>query len=1070
MDTTVNTERAVQNRVIGLLCRVHGYDSIGNLAEQENRPIIEGTLRKFLAAKQNCTELQCDEAVRTLRDAAICDSYAKLTDVNCAVYDTLRYPVSVSQGAGKVKRQVSLIDWDVPENNIFQVAEEVTVRRVTEDLKHRRPDVVVYVNGIAVAVIELKKATVSVAEGIRQNYRNQKDGEIVSFFATAQLLMAGSESEGVKYATIKTPEQFWVKWKEPCGSPCPKTPFTQKDYPNPLDRALLQMLEPTRLVRFIHDSVVFDGGIKKVMRPSQVFALEAAKRRIANKESGIIWHSQGSGKSLLMVWLAQYILETQKGARVIIVTDRDELDKQIKNGFVNARKKPERATSCHDLICMLGGFWHYVDRRNVTHPPCPDIICTLVHKFGIAEPGARDASADERRLSGKRTWTQYLEAVAAKLPKNFKAKGNLFVFVDECHRTQGGILNRAMKRIMGEDAMIIGFTGTPLLRVKPNELRLTSRENFGDYIHTYKFDEAVADEVVRDLRYEARDVEQALGADADFDTIFGDRTQNLTPKAKERLKDRWAKLQHLFSSKERIDRIVASIDFDMVHKPALREGWGNAMLIADSIYQAYRYWDAFQRTALKGHCAVVTSYGRKDLDLSEESGGETENEAQFKHAKSLEMFGGKTALEFEEWAKKAFVDHPGDMKLLIVVSKLITGFDAPPATYLYIDKHMEDQDLFQAICRVNRVNGDRKKFGYVIDFQNLFEQIQDAVEDYTNGAFKGFDKRDIEGLVKGRIAEGRKELDAALELCARLSEPVRLPKTIDDYFDFFCFDQRTTKPEEEPAKLEENARKREDFYAACARLVHAFAAIDTSMIDAGYTKEECAAICAKVKDYDQIRDALMKRCGDFVDLKAYDATMRQLLDQYVTARHAEKISGSEMDDLSFLDLIVTDPTGGELTTDPGAEEALGGKRGVAETIAAHVRRVINRKRESNPAEYRSFSDRINRLLDDLRQRRIDYAEFLKQVVDVAKELKDKRIVDPRIDSEGKRALYEFLGKDIDLALAVDRAVQNNKTPGYREIETRRWDVIDAIADALKGTEYDAETVYNIVKSNEEYDA
>lgn len=543
-DPSTNSERAVQNRVIKLLCDKNGYEYIGNLKDVENGNIREDILRTFLMERQELTSAQATEAIRKLKEAAFCANKEALYNSNKAVYNTLRYPVSVSQGAGLPNKQVWLIDWKDSYNNFFHIAEEVTVRKQTLSEEHRRPDVVAYINGIAVAVIELKKATVSVEDGINQNWRNQQEGQIPQFFSTAQLLMAGSESQGVYYGTTLTPPKYYLHWKEPAGDgypydtdklPVSSSMYGQKEFPNELDRSLMQMLEPDRLLEFIHDCVVFDGGIKKVARPNQYFAIVAAKTRIKNKQSGIIWHSQGSGKSLTMVWLAQWIRENIDDSRVVIITDRDELDKQIENGFKDAGEHPIRAKSGDHLIKMLEGK---NDKKG--EEKMPALICTLIHKFGLADD-PEEIEGRDSKLRGARSPEQYLKDLADKLPEGFSAKGNIYVFVDECHRTQGGILNQAMKKIMGEGVMMIGFTGTPLL--KDEKGRLTSRENFGPWIHTYKFDEAVKDKVILDLRYEARDVEQVLSDDVSFDELFEDTTKKLTPKAKKALQDRWADMQ-----------------------------------------------------------------------------------------------------------------------------------------------------------------------------------------------------------------------------------------------------------------------------------------------------------------------------------------------------------------------------------------------------------------------------------------------------------------------------------------------------------------------------------------------
>ncbi|MBP5227155.1 MAG: HsdR family type I site-specific deoxyribonuclease [Kiritimatiellae bacterium] len=1046
----VPPERAVQNRIVELLRARLGYDYLGDLSERENPCLDRHMLKTFLVTKQKLSSAQADRAIAELAKRMVCTGHGDLYNVNKEVYFTLRFPLPISTEPGKPMKQVYFIDWEHPLENIFAVAEEVTVRRQVAANGYRRPDVVIWVNGIALCVIELKKANVSVAEGIRQHYRNQQAGEIPAFFAAAQLLMAGNESEGLKYATTLTPEKYWVKWVE-----LARTRASAGSTKGALlDCAMMQMLAKERLLGIIHDGVVFDGGVKKVMRPAQFFVLEAAKPRIRRKESGIIWHSQGSGKSLTMVWLAQWIKEHRPDARVVIITDRDELDRQITNGFKEAGESPYRVTSGADLIATLNESKKW-------------LVTTLIHKFGAGNLAARgkrqdaETRARERRLRGERPVSVYLKELAEKLPSGFNAKGDIFVFVDECHRTQGGVMNRAMKKIMGPEVMLIGFTGTPLL--KSEKRTLTSCANFGPFIHTYKFDEAVADGVVLDLRYEARDVEQNLAEGATFDALFEHKTQNLAPARKEELKKRWARMQHLFSAKERIQRIVTDICMDMGIKPALREGWGNAMLVCESVYQAYRFWALFndELSPLKGHCAVVTSYNGEEPGLTDGFTGEQLTEAEYKRKMNLAMRGDKSPEAFEEWAKKEFIDHPATMKLLIVVDKLLTGFDAPPATYLYIDKKMVDHNLFQAICRVNRLNGEKKRYGYIIDYKHLFENIRGAVEDYTSGAFENFDKEDVEGLLKGRLEEGRKALEAALERCDVLSEPVLPPKGLDEYCDYFAARDEAQNPEA-------GVRLREDFYQACVAAVRAWSDIAQETDEAGYSADEAAAIKEKVRTYDMLREAIMKRMGDYVDLKLYDAEMRALLDNFVTAKHATKLA--DLEDFSFLDMIRLDKTG-EGSVDPDFEEEVGGERGVAETLVANVRRYIFRKKETNPAEYDKFSERINRLLDDYRKEKIEYGKLLAEIARMARELKDGRAAaDPRLDTEAKRNLCDNLGGDVELALKVYEAVEASAKPGFRKNSIRRLKVERAIEDALQGTDFNPLRVYELVERQREFDS
>ena len=1067
----VDSERATQNRIVNLLHDYCGYQYLGYKSDSDNSPLIAEELTKFL--HQQYPDISSGELAKVIAEIekhihSVHDRDS-LYEANVAIYNLLRYGVNIKLDNGQ-SGTFWIIDWKNVANNRFSLAEEVTVRRNMKEYHTRRPDVVMYVNGLALAVLELKKSTVSVKDGVRQQIRNNKnDNEICHFFAPAQFLLAGNESEGVYYGTILTPEKFWLRWKEPTGQSFPNnTPepepypekYSRQDFPNELDRSLLQLLDPERFLTLVHDCVIYDGGIKKVCRPNQFFAFEAAKPRISRKQSGIIWHSQGAGKSLMMVWLAQWIIENMPdNPRVVIITDRDELDGQIHNGFKDAGIQAVRATSGQNLLRLLS---YTMTPSELREMPDPKVICTLIHKFGIAGQEETAFSPEEMKLRGKRSPEQYMEDLAAKLPPGFKTKGNMYVFVDECHRTQGGVLNKAMKKIMGEDVMLIGFTGTPLLRSQKQ--KLTSRENFGGYIHTYKFNEAVADKVVLDLRYESRDVEQTLDDKEALDALFNSLSAPLTQKAKDELQKRWTVMSRLFSSKDRIEKIVADIVKDMTLIPCLRDGWGNAMLVCESIYQAFRYWEAFQHTPLKDYCAVVSSFDGKDADPDEASSGETQSEAEYKAEKAKLMFKGKTREEFEDWAKNEFINHPGKMKLLIVVNKLLTGFDAPTATYLYLDKSMKGQDLFQAICRVNRPNDEReeKEFGYIVDFKELFKNIEAAVTDYTDGAFKDFEKQDVEGLLTDRFENAKRDLDAAIERVEKLCEPVAPPRTIDNFFDYFVFPVATTKPDEEEAATIQSAPKRDQLYSAVRTLVTRYSAIALEMEKAGYTTEEAKEIFEKVKNFSNIRDAIMRRAGDIIDMKQYDQAMRQILDTYVEAKHSKVLMS--LDDFSFLDLVLD---GDSEEAEEEAEDALGGKEGVASTITANVRRVINKKRDSNPEEYHKFSERINRLLEDYRQGIIEYKEFLKAMAELARELRG-RTSDPRLDTKAKQAFYDNLGEDADLALEVYDLVKREAKIGFKSSGKKQAKLRHHLEMLAEEKPFDVDTIFNIVMHQDEF--
>ena len=355
----------------------------------------------------------------------------------------------------------------------------------------KRPDLVLYVNGIALGVLELKRSTVSVTEGIRQNLDSQKKDFIRSFYATVQLVMAGNDTEGLRYGVIETPEKYWLRWKEADAHPAAGD--------NPLLRELSQLCNKDRLLEIVHDFMVFDAGVKKICRHNQYFGVQAAHERVQRREGGIIWHTQGSGKSLTMVWLAKWIREHVADSRVLIVTDRTELDEQIEKVFKGVNEDIHRTENGTDLVGTLntGDEW---------------LICSLIQKFGSSEEGDIDA---------------FLKDIQSHLPKDFHAKGEIFVFVDECHRTQSGKLHEAMKALL-PSALLIGFTGTPLLKADKRR----SIETFGPYIHTYKYDEAVDDGVVLDLRYEARDIDQNITSQTKIDQWFDLKTRGLTDVAK----------------------------------------------------------------------------------------------------------------------------------------------------------------------------------------------------------------------------------------------------------------------------------------------------------------------------------------------------------------------------------------------------------------------------------------------------------------------------------------------------------------------------------------------------------
>ena len=745
MTSVGEREIRTQRRVIRHFQHQLGYEYLGNWHERpNNRNIEESYLRQFLAGQGHDPAI-ITKALDKLDKAAGLGGGRTLYDANRDVYGLLRYGGRVRPGLGEQTVTVDLIDWKNPAANHFAIAEEVTV----EGKNTKRPDIVLYVNGIAIGVLELKRSTVSVSEGIRQNLDNQKKEFIRPFFTTVQLVLAGNDTEGLRYGVIGTPEKYWLRWKE-AAAPAPDAPDS------PLLRELGHLCAPKRLLELIHDFVVFDAGIKKICRHNQYFGVRTAREYVRRREGGIIWHTQGSGKSLTMVWLAKWIRELKAvDGRVLIVTDRTELDEQIEKVFKGVHEDIYRTKSGADLAEAL-------------HDPSRSLICSLVHKFGSSEDGNVD---------------RYVNELRGHMRAGSRPPGEIFVFVDECHRTQSGKLHRAMKAIL-PGATLIGFTGTPLL--KSDKTR--SIETFGPYIHTYKYDEAVGDGVVLDLRYEARDIDQNITSEEKIDQWFDAKTKGLSDLARAQLRQKWGTMRKVTSSLDRIRKIVADILLDMETRDRLQSGRGNALLVSDSVYAACRFFEAFSEGGLRDRCAIVTSYSPAVGDIKGEETGEGSTERLRKYRIYRKMladhFGEPEdkamhkAELFEQEVKRRFVNQPGQMKLLIVVDKLLTGFDAPPATYLYIDKDMRDHGLFQAICRINRLDGEDKEYGYIIDYKDLFRSLEGAIKDYTGEAFEGYDREDVEGLLKDRLQQGRERLEEAREAVKALCEPVEAPHTV----------------------------------------------------------------------------------------------------------------------------------------------------------------------------------------------------------------------------------------------------------------------------------------------------
>ena len=833
------------------------------------------------------------------------------------------------------------IDFENLQNNDFYVTEEFEVSRVSQSdaQKHRRPDLVLFINGIPIVVIELKKSSVSFENGIKQLKKEQGKDEIAHLFKYIQLTIAANGS-GARYGTTGTPFKFYSVWKEQDEA---KAKESLKSLINgrevsTLDMTLFALLSKDRLLRLVRHYIVFDKKMKKVCRYQQFFAIEETLKRVSAKKDGaraggLIWHTQGSGKSLTMVMLTKLLKQIYINSKIIVVTDRIDLDGQIHETFENTDVKAGRASSGSDLIEKL--------QSGVS------VITTLVHKF---------------------------EKV--KNQKVVIRDGDIFVLVDESHRTQGGDLHKAMKKALPL-ACYIGFTGTPLLKREKN-----SFAKFGGEIHRYTIDDAVKDGAVLPLLYEGRYVGQEVldpeGLTRKFDLI----SRELGDEAKRDLQQKWARFERVASSEQRLELIAVDINEHI--KKTLKKSGFKAMLATQRKYDAIKYHEIFEEFGEIKSAYVISSNEHEELE-----GGHKEYVAKA-WQDTIRGYGSEE--EYLKHVKDEFI-YGDEIDLLIVVDKLLTGFDAPRASTLYIDKQLKEHNLLQAIARVNRLY-DGKDYGYIIDYRGLLGELDQALTSYAS--LSGFDPEDITGAV----IDVRGEIIKAKTYYTHLDDLFSGVKFKDDLESYVA--------------VLEDVQKRDDFKEWLSQFARAFKlALSSEKIYDILSEEEIKAYKQRVKFYNELRKAVQLRYHESCDFGKYEAQMQKLLDTYVNAQGVNELTKLvNIFETEFDDEV----------------QRIEGKNAKADTIISAVSAVVKEKMDSNPAFYKSIAQQIQDIIDEYKAKRLSEEEKLAK----AKLLKD--LITGALKPNEDRYPKEFNGKKILFAV-YDNLLDILGDVGLMDVET-----------------------------------
>lgn len=863
------------------------------------RDILRGQLRRlnryvYAGAENEFSAANIERAMEDL-DEPLTDGLVRTSE---KIYDALllgkSYPETIGDGK-MLSFNLRYIDWDNPQNNVFHVTEEFAVD--SRDRQHNaRPDIVLFINGIPFAVIECKAPHIPVDEAVGQMIRNQQAAYIPHLFKFAQLVVATNKN-AVKYATVGTPKKFWSVWKEQDDDwlQTRLKVLVPDRMPTEQDRNIVSLFSTERVFELIRYFILFDANVKKVCRYQQFFAVREIMKTIAesdehgNRQSGVIWHTQGSGKSLTMVMLAKYILMELKDChpRVVIVTDRKELDAQIAATFAHTRLTPARATSGRHLVELVNSAR-------------ADVITSIINKFNT------------------------VERQEIKNPSR-----DIFVLVDESHRSNYGLMATRMRSVFS-NACYIGFTGTPLMKSEKNTMA-----RFGRLIHKYTIRDGVEDGAIVPLIYEGRFVEQKVDEE-NIDLWFKQTTRRLTEAQREDLRKKWSSIRRLTSTDARIKRIALDISEHFIE--GYKDTGFKAMLATNYKRDAIRYLECFEQFGDLS-CAVVISPPDMREGVDDVDEGADDLVVSFWN-KMMQQYGD--ADRYEEAIKNRFCD--GEIDILIVCSKLLTGFDAPLCQVLYIDKELKEHGLLQAIARTNRLH-EGKDYGLIVDYRGLIEKLDTAMDMYSGAGLENFDGGDLKGVV----------VDV-------MSAVGNLRSVYTQLVEFFAPVGSISDTEAVEVFLADD-KMRQDFYTllcAFGRALHLVLNAEQAYNALG--KEERQKYQGTFIFFSKVRRSVKLQYCDAIDNAEYEPLMQNLLDTHLSVAGLKKIT-------SPIDILNKDDFEKEL-------EELGSLRSKADAIASRMTRSISEKRDENPAYYDSFSKRIRDALALYKEKVISEAEYL----------------------------------------------------------------------------------------------